>query len=94
MSHDDDHDGISQQDLSELDDLIRTSFSGLESLQIDSYEKIATVADEVTKTQDMLKHFGKRMNDLEFAIHRIANPVKKRPVQHDGDLVGSSSPYE
>jgi hypothetical protein len=31
MSHDDDHDGITQHDLQELDDLIRTTTSGLES---------------------------------------------------------------
>jgi hypothetical protein len=91
MSTDDDHDGITRHDLQELDDLIRTSFSGVESLQIDCYEKIATVADEVTKTQDMLKHFAKRLTDIEFAIHRLANPGKQKPPRptHDGDLIGS-----
>ncbi len=90
MSTDDDHDGISQHDLQNLDDLIRTSFSGVESLQIDSYEKIATVADEVTKIQEALRHLSKRLSDIEFSLHRMQNPVKKKPVLHDGDLVGGS----
>jgi hypothetical protein len=71
----DDHDGITQADLAELDDLIWTTTSGLESLQIDTYEKVATLADEITKIQEMVKGLGRMIRqEIVPLLPRLTSP--------------------
>ncbi len=84
MSHDDDTPN------SQIYNYLTEIWSSLEDRHTGAEEHALELKAELEKIRDMLKHFGKRMNDLEFAIHRIANPAKKKPVLHDGDLVGGS----
>jgi hypothetical protein len=67
-------------------------WSSLEDRHTGTEEHALELKAELEKVRDMLKHFGKRLTDIEFAIHRIANPGKKKPAysDHDGDLVGGS----
>jgi hypothetical protein len=69
-------------------DYLTEIWSSLEDRHTGQEEHVLELKAELEKTQDMLRHFGKRLTDIEFAIYRLANPGKKRPVQHDGDLVG------
>ncbi len=89
MSHDDDRDGISQHDLQELDDLIRTTTSGLESIQFDTLEKVLAQGDEIAKVREGQRAMAQTLREIQFAVHRIQNPVKAKPshLAHDGDLV-------
>jgi hypothetical protein len=73
---------------SRLYDYLTEVWSNLEDHHTGQEEHVLELKAEVEKIRDMVKQFGKRFNDLEFAIYRLANPGKKRPVQHDGDLVG------
>src|SRR6266540_7047448 len=84
MSHDDDTPN------SQIYNYLTEIWSSLEDRHTGAEEHALELKAELEKIRDMLKHFGKRMNDLEFAIHRIANPAKKKPVLRDGDLVGGS----
>jgi hypothetical protein len=61
--------------IAELDDLIRTVTSGIESLQIDTYEKVATLADEITKIQEMVKGLGRMIRqEIVPLLHRLTSP--------------------
>ncbi len=90
MTDDDDHHGISQHDLLELNDLIRTTTSGLESLAIDTLEKVLAQGDEIAKVREGQRAMAQTLREIQFALHRLANPTKKKPAYpaHDGDLVG------
>src|SRR6266508_1796621 len=88
MSHDDDTPN------SQIYNYLTEIWSSLEDRHTGAEEHALELKSELEKVRDMLKHLGKRLTDIEFAIHRIANPAKKKPNLHDGDLVGGSSPYE
>ncbi len=90
MSTDDDRDTITQHDLQELDDLIRTTTSGLESIQLDTLEKVLAQGDEIAKVREGQRAMAQTLREIQFQIHRLANPTtngKSRPT-HDGDLIG------
>ena len=84
-------DGISQHDLAELDDLIRTTTSGLESIQLDTLEKLLAQGDEIAKLREGQRAMAQTLREIQFAIHRMQNPVKAKPSypDHDGDLAFS-----
>ncbi len=65
-------------------------WSSLEDRHTGMEEHALELKAEVEKVRDMLWHFAKRLSDIEFSLHRMQNPVKKKPVLHDGDLVGGS----
>jgi hypothetical protein len=75
---------------SQLYELAKEMWNSLEDRHTGIEEHALELKAEVEKVRDMLRHFGKRLTDIEFAIHRLANPGKKQPVLHDGDLVGGS----
>jgi hypothetical protein len=82
---DDDHD----HQIAELDDLIRTVTSSIETMQADTYEKIATVADEVEKLQEMVRGLGRMIR--QEVVPLLPRPKVARPLVYDdddGDLVG------
>ncbi len=88
-------DGISHDDIADLfaairncSDLVENGSAYVMDTLGDVKEQLQTLQAETEKVQDVLRHFSKRLTDIEFAIHRLSNPAKKPRPTHDGDLVG------
>jgi hypothetical protein len=71
--------------------LIMEAWSSIEDHLVGAEERSLALQAEITKIEDGLRHFGKRLTDIEFAIYRQQNPGKQRPAysDHDGDIFGS-----
>jgi hypothetical protein len=71
-------------------ELVRDAWSSLEDHAVGAEERSLALKAQIEKIEAALRHFAKRITDIEFAIYRLANPGKKRPTypNHDGDIVG------
>jgi len=68
--------------------LLMEAWTSLEDHAVGAEERSYALKEE--KIRDMVRHLGKRLNDVEFAIARSRRPDKKRPSPpaHDGDIMG------
>jgi hypothetical protein len=72
-----------------LHSLIMEVWSSLENHLLGQEERSHVLKAEIEKLREAQGAMVRTLREIQFAVHRLANPVKGKPRPiHDGDLVG------